>query len=73
MRIFIALTTSTQLSTARCYRKLEPLASLLRVEFQAYVALGQNVSFNEMIVPFAWRSKHTLKIKNRSVKESFKI
>jgi hypothetical protein len=59
--------------TTQWYMKLEPLSSLLRTKFQAYVVLGQNVSFDEMIVPFAGRSKHTLKMKNKPVKEGFKI
>ena len=53
--------------------KLEPLASLLYIKFQAYIVLGQNVSFNEMMVPFTRRSKHMLKIKNKLVKEDFKM
>ena len=59
--------------TTRWYMKLELLASQLRTKFQAYVVLGQNVSFDEMMVPFARRSKHTLKMKNKPVKEGFKI
>jgi hypothetical protein len=59
--------------TTQWHMKLEPLASLLRTKFQAYVVLGQNVSFDEMMVPFAGRSKHTLKMKNKPVKEGFKI
>jgi Transposase IS4 len=62
-----------RLPTAYWHTKLEPLASLLRTKFQAYVVLGQNVSFDEMMVPFAGRSKHTLKMKNKPVKEGFKI
>ena len=53
--------------------KLEPLASLLRTKFQKYVVLGQNVSFNEMMVPFSGRSWHTLKMKNKPVSEGFKV
>jgi hypothetical protein len=59
--------------TTQWHMKLEPLASLLRTKFQAYVVLGQNVSFDEMMVPFAGRSKHTLKMKNKPIKEGFKI
>jgi hypothetical protein len=66
-------TTSTRLSTARWHTKLDPLSNLLRMKFKAYVILSQNVSFDEMMVPFAGRSKHTLKIKNKPVKEGFKI
>jgi hypothetical protein len=67
-----ALPTS-YLSTARWHTKLEPLASLLCTKFQVYVVLGQNVSFDEIMVPFARRSKHTLKMKNKSIKKGFKI
>jgi hypothetical protein len=59
--------------TTYWHMKLEPLASLLRTKFQAYVVLGQNVSFDEMIVPFAGRSTHTLKLKNKPISEGFKI
>jgi hypothetical protein len=59
--------------TTKWYMKLEPLTSLLRTKFQAYVVLGQNVSFDEMMVPFAGRSKHTLKMKNKPISEGFKI
>jgi hypothetical protein len=65
--------TTPNLGTARWHTKLEPLASLLRTKFKAYVVLGQDVSFDEMMVPFSGRSKHTLKIKNKPVKEGFKI
>jgi Transposase IS4 len=58
---------------AHWHTKLEPLTSLLRTKFKAYVVLGQDVSFDEMMVPFAGRSKHTLKMKNKPVKEGFKI
>ena len=43
------------------------------MKFQAYIVLGQNVSFDEMIVLFARRSKHTLKMKNKLISEGFKI
>ena len=59
--------------TTKWHMKLEPLASLLRIKFQAYVILGQNVSFDEMMVPFSGRSKHTLKMKNKPISEGFKI
>jgi hypothetical protein len=36
--------------------KLEPLASLLCTKFQEYIVLGQNVSFDEIIVLFSGRS-----------------
>jgi hypothetical protein len=66
-------TTSTRVPLRDWHLKLEPLASLLRTKFQAFVVLGQNISFDEMMVPFSGRSKHTLKIKNKPIKEGFKV
>ena len=63
----------SRLSTARWYTKLEPLASMLRTKFQAYVILGQNVSFDEMMVLFSGRSRHTLKMKNKPISKGFKV
>ena len=63
----------SRLSIAQWHTKLEPLASLLRTKFQEYVVLGQNVSFDEMMVPFSERSWHTLKMKNKLISEGFKV
>src|SRR5271165_6143561 len=60
-------------ATTHWHMKLEPLASLLRTKFQVYVVLGQNVSFDKMIVPFSGRSRHTLKMKNKPISEGFKV
>ena len=59
--------------TTHWHMKLEPLASLLHTEFQAYVILRQNVSFDEMMVPFSGWSQHTLKMKNKPISEGFKV
>src|SRR6266487_4769122 len=64
---------STRLPIARWHTKLSPLSDLLCTKFKAYVVLGQDVSFDEMMVPFSGRSKHTLKMKNKPIKEGFKI
>jgi Transposase IS4 len=65
--------TSTSLFIASWHTKLSPLSDLLRTKFKAYVVLSQNISFDEMMVPFAGRSKHMLKMKNKPIKEGFKI
>jgi hypothetical protein len=52
--------------------KLEPLAGMLCTKFQTYVILGQNVSFDEMMVPFSGRSMHILKMPNKPI-EGFKL
>jgi Transposase IS4 len=67
----MSTSVSNHLPTACWHTKLEPLASLLRIKFKAYVVLCQDVSFDEMMGSFAGRSKHTLKIKNKPVKEGF--
>ena len=53
--------------------KLSPLFELLRERFKAFVILGQNISVDEMMIPFTGRSRHTLKMKNKPVGEGFKI
>ena len=65
--------TPTSLSAACWYTKLKPLSNILCTKIQEYVVLGQNVSFDKMIVPFSRRSRHTLKIKNKPVSEGFKV
>ena len=64
---------SNCLPTAQWFTKLDPLANLLCTKFKEYIVLGQNVSFDKMIVLFLGRSKHTLKIKSKPIKERFKI
>jgi hypothetical protein len=60
-------------SKSQWYMKLSPLFEVLRYQFQTYVILGQNVSFDEMMVPFTGRSQHILKMKNKPISEGFKI
>src|ERR1700730_2274352 len=55
------------------YMKLSPLFEVLQRQFQTYVILGQNVSFDEMMVLYTGRSQHTLKMKNKPISEEFKI
>jgi hypothetical protein len=73
MRYFHVSPPIGRLSTTQWYTKLEPLASLLCTKFQMYVILRQNVSFNEMMVLFSGRSRHTLKMKNKPISKSFKV
>jgi hypothetical protein len=62
-----------RLPTARWYIKLDPLSNLLRAQFKAFVVLGQNVSFDEMMVPFSEKLKHTLKMKNKLINKGLKF
>jgi hypothetical protein len=70
---FHVLPPTQSQTTTHWHMKLEPLASLLRTKFQEYVVLGQNVSFNEMMVLFSKRSQHILKMKNKLISEGFKV
>ena len=45
--------TTARIPSSQWHLKLEPLASMLCTKFQTYVILSQNVSFDEMIVPFS--------------------
>jgi Transposase IS4 len=65
--------TTARTPSSQWHLKLEPLASMLRTKFQTYVILSQNVSFDEMMVPFSGRSTHTLKMPNKPIKEGFKL
>ena len=65
--------TTARIPSLQWHLKLEPLASMLYTKFQTYVILGQNVSFDEMMVPFSGRSMHTLKMPNKPIKEGFKL
>jgi len=55
------------------YEKVEPLASILRQRFRQYYLPGTKVAIDEMVVRFCGRSKHTLKIRNKPIKENYKI
>src|SRR2546423_7036574 len=55
------------------YIKLALLYILLQKHFQKYTILGQNISFDEMMVLFTGWSRHTLKMKNKPISEGFKL
>ena len=71
--ILLLPSTTARIPLSQWHLKLEPLASMLRTKFQTYVILGQNVSFDEMMVPFSSQSMHTLKMPNKPIKEGFKL
>ncbi|CAG8703026.1 9910_t:CDS:1 [Dentiscutata erythropus] len=55
------------------FDKVEPLMSHVRnISKQMYVP-GSNVAIDEMIVWFSGHSKHTFKMKNKSISEGYKI
>jgi len=55
------------------WRKLEPLISTFRANCQAHWIPGSNVSVDEMMIKFYGRLKYTLKMKNKPIKQGFKI
>lgn len=55
------------------YTKLEPLSSTLRKSFQQFFVPGTKVSVDEMMIRFFGRSKHTVKIKNKPIKQGYKV
>jgi hypothetical protein len=63
----------SRIPASQWYLKLAPLFGILRTQFKAHVVIGQNVSFDEMMIPFTRCSRHTLKMKNKPVSEGFKI
>jgi hypothetical protein len=63
----------THLPIKLWYMKLALLYILLQKHFQIYTILGQNVSFDEIMVAFTGRSRHTLKMKNKPISEGFKL
>jgi hypothetical protein len=69
--IHVSLPTTALLPS--WHLKLEPLASILRSKFQAYIILGQNISFDKMMVPFSGRLLYILKMPCKLIKEGFKL
>ena len=62
-----------ELDSGHWYEKLEPLASVLRQRFRQYYLPATKVAIDEMVVRFCGRSRHTLKIRNKPIKEGYKI
>ena len=55
------------------YKKVDPLASILQKRYRYFYLPGTKVAIDEMVVRFSGRSQHTLKIRNKPVKEGYKI
>ena len=53
LHILLPPSTTAQIPLSQWHLKLEPLASMLCTKFQTYVILSQNVSFDEIMVPFS--------------------
>jgi len=62
-----------ELDLKHWHAKVDPLASILRERFQKYYLPGTKFAIDEMVVRFSGRSRHTLKIRNKPIKEGYKI
>lgn len=62
-----------ELDIKHWYEKLNPLASVLQERFRSYYLPATKVAIDEMVVRFCGRSHHTLKIRNKPIKEGYKI
>lgn len=60
-------------NTKPWWYKIKPLVSIVRHSITAAVVPATWVAVDEMMIPFRGRTAHTLKIKNKPVKEGFKI
>lgn len=61
------------LTDAEWYKKLEPISSSIRQRCQTLAIPATNVSVDEMMVRFFGRSKHTVRMPKKPIKEGFKI
>jgi hypothetical protein len=61
------------LTDAEWYKKLEPLSSSICTRSQELAVPGTNTSVDEMMVRFFGRSKHTVRMPKKPIKEGFKI
>lgn len=55
------------------FKKVDPLASILQERYRLFFLPSTKVAIDEMVVRLSGRSHHTLKIRNKPVKEGYKI
>jgi len=72
-RYFHVSDPQVELDVNHWYQKLDPLASILQLRFPQYYLPGTKVAIHEMVVRFWGWSRHTLKIRNKPVKERYTI
>ncbi|KAJ5562285.1 hypothetical protein N7461_001046 [Penicillium sp. DV-2018c] len=63
----------TQPDDERWWYKLEPLASTVERAARQYYHPGANISIDETMVRCFGRSKHTVKIPNKPIKQGYKL
>src|SRR2546421_1316880 len=55
------------------YDKVEPVAGLLRANFRRYISPASCVAVDEMMVKCTGRTKHTVKIERKPIKQGYKV
>jgi len=55
------------------YEKVEPMAVPLQLASQKYLLPATEIAVDEMMVKFMGKSSHTIKIKNKPIKQGYKI
>ncbi|MFL5661999.1 MAG: hypothetical protein ACJ8BW_11720 [Ktedonobacteraceae bacterium] len=66
-------TSQKAASFKRFFDKLEPIASYIRETCKRVYIPGTHVTIDEAMVAFRGRTKHTTKLKNKPIKEGFKV
>jgi Transposase IS4 len=70
---FLTISTTERQSEQPWYYKLEPLVSTIRFNIASAVSPASWLAVDEMMIPFQGRSLHTVKMKNKPIKEGFKM
>ena len=70
---FLTINAGTQQSKDPWWWKIEPIASEIRSNCRKNLSPPSWLAVDEIMVPFTGRSVHTIKIKNKPVKEGYKM
>jgi Transposase IS4 len=52
---------------------LEPIVTMIRLSFQQNWLPGSHLAIDKAMIPFRGNSEHTVKMKNKPIKEGFKV
>jgi len=66
-------TANLQPNVKDWWKKLEPLNTQLRLQSPAYLLPGTHVSIDEMMVRFARRSQHTVRMPKKPISVGYKV
>ena len=72
-RYFHVADPRIELTAKLWYYKLEPLASQLQERFRQFFIPSTKVAIDEMMIWFCGRSAHTVKMKNKPIKQGYKV